>query len=46
MAIIGGAMFLVGICTGSFPWAVGLIAGSAALMGIAYRKGEFDAYIG
>lgn len=46
MAMVGGLMFLVGICTGSLPWAVGLIAGSAALMGIAYRKGEFDAYIG
>ena len=46
MAMVGGLMFLVGICTGSFPWAVGLIAGSAALMWIAYKKGEFDAYIG
>ena len=42
MAIIGGAMFLVGICTGSFPWALGLIAGSAAMMGIAYKRGEFN----
>ncbi len=42
MAIIGGAMFLVGICTGSFPWALGLIAGSAAFMGLAFMKGEFN----
>ena len=44
MAMVGGLMFLVGICTGSLPWAAALITASAALMGTGYMKGEFDAY--
>ena len=48
LTYIGGAMFLLGICCGSLPWAAALvlIGGSLAVIGGMYmeEEGNYDRF--